>query len=277
MKWGTRGRAFRLGHRRLSRRQPPSRPSLRLLRLAVPAAATLALCVYALTGNSFLVPASGQDGGLSLTSSSTLPAATATAAATKVPVTSLWFGDSIVEGCCRSRPSSPNMAQMAAATLGWQAPQVQGFPGTGYVRTARVKGVTLPAYGAGISRYLAGARYRVVVIAGGNNDARGGPFSPVVFRAAVRSTLQQVKTALPAAKLVVVGPYSPDGTGYAAQRTIEREEASRVRATFIDSIAQGWLVGQPTLISKDGFSPNDAGQAYLGVRMASELKRLALS
>jgi len=61
------------------------------------------------------------------------------------------------------------------------------------------------------------------------------------------------------------------------QRSIEREEAARVKATFIVTIAQGWFLDQRQLISKDGFSPNDAGQAYLGVRMAMELKKLGLA
>jgi hypothetical protein len=89
--------------------------------------------------------------------------------------------------------------------------------------------------------------------------------------------LQEVKRTLPDTELVVVGPYSPNGTGYAVQRTIEREEAARFKATFIDGIAQGWFVNQPQLIAKDGFSPNDDGQAYLGIRMAMELKKLGLS
>ena len=48
-----------------------------------------------------------------------------------------------------------------------------------------------------------GASYRVVIIAGGNNDARAS-FSPAAFRAAVRVTLAQVKRALPEATLVVL-------------------------------------------------------------------------
>jgi hypothetical protein len=168
------------------------------------------------------------------------------------------------------------MAQTAAATLGWKEPQVRGFPGTGYVTASKINGVAQPAYRENIGQFLTGTHYRVVVVAGGNNDAVAR-FSPALFRAAVRSTLHQVRLSLPEAKLVVLGPYSPNGSGYAAQRIIEREEAKAVGAMFIDGVAQGWFLGQQSLISKDGFSPNDAGQAYLGVRVAADLKRLALS
>jgi lysophospholipase L1-like esterase len=247
---------------------------LRLFLFGVSAAVTVVLCFYALTGISFL-PSGPRDDDTSLSVSS-LPEPSVNAAVKGDPVTSLWFGDSIVQGCCRTNPSSLNMAEMAAATLGWQKPQVQGFPGTGYVKTAKVKGVTLPAYDKNIGQYLAGSHYKVVIIAGGNNDAQGA-FSPVAFRTAVRSTLQQVRTALPDARLVVVGPYSPNSTGFAPQRLIEREEAARAKATFIDGIAGGWFKGLSQVIAKDGYSPNDTGQAYLGIRMAMELKKLGLS
>jgi lysophospholipase L1-like esterase len=192
------------------------------------------------------------------------------------PMTSLWFGDSIVAGCCRTESSARNMAQVASAALGWPTPQVHGFPGTGYTTSAKAEGKTARAYEDNIGQYVDGARYRVVIIAGGNNDARKG-FSPGAFRAAVRSTFDHVRRALPDAKLVVLGPYSPSGTGYTIQRTIEREEAARVKASFVDGIDAGWFKGQSGLISKDGFSPNDAGQAYLGIRMGAELKKLGLS
>lgn len=227
-----------------------------------------------------------------------------------MPVTSLWFGDSIVQGCCRTLASSPTMAEVASKALGWQAPHVEAFGGTGYLSTVLVYGVTRPAYPDKIGWFVVGASYRVVIIGGGNNDARAG-FSPQAFRAAARSTFQQVRRALPNARLVVLGPYSSRGTGYTYQRMIEREEAARAGALFIDGIAEGWFrgepdltsndefcpsdrnltylgrpliggktagcfTGRPDLLSSDGFHPNDAGQAYLGARVAAHLRALNL-
>jgi lysophospholipase L1-like esterase len=287
MKWRRgkrRGKRSGFGRTRLA-------AALRTLLLVVLAAVTVVIWVYAFTGRSPLsIPGKGPltaSGSatlspfVSVTPTSGSPTSGSPASVTPTSgsddlVTSLWFGDSIVQGCCRTAPSSLNMAQVASKSLGWQVPQVQGFPGTGYTTKATVKGVTRPAYADNIAQYVDDAHYRVVIVAGGNNDARKG-FSPEDFRAAVRATLQHVRHALPDAKLVVVGPYSPDGTGYTDQRTIEREEAARAGALFIDGIAPGWFKGQSALLAKDGFSPNDAGQAYLGIRVAAELKKLQLS
>jgi lysophospholipase L1-like esterase len=168
------------------------------------------------------------------------------------------------------------MAQVASKVLGWQVPQVRGFGGTGYTTRVSVAGVLRPAYPDNIGRYLSARSYRVVIVAGGNNDAHRG-FSPAAFRAAVRSTLAQVKRAQPDARLVVLGPYSPNGSGYTQQRRIEAQEAARVGAPFIDGVAEGWFRARPDLLSKDGFHPNDAGQAYLGARVAADLRKLSLS
>ena len=89
--------------------------------------------------------------------------------------------------------------------LGWLAPEVKGFGDTGYTTSG---GATRPSYVDNIGRYVVGASYRVVIIAGGNNDARAS-FSPTAFRAAVRSTSAQVRRAPPDATLVVLGPSSP--------------------------------------------------------------------
>lgn len=187
------------------------------------------------------------------------------------PVTSLWFGDSIVEGCCRSTQALPSMAQVAAAELGWQQPEVVGAGGTGYVTARTMDGVRVGPYPERIEAAVSGAYYDVVVIAGGNNDATKD-FDPEPFRMAVRAVLQQVRTSLPQAKLVVLGPYSPTGFGYTKQRRIQFEEASRSGAAFIDQVAQGWMRGREDLLDGDGFHPNDEGQAHLGLRAAAALR-----
>lgn len=188
------------------------------------------------------------------------------------PVTSLWFGDSIVEGCCRSNAATLTMAQTAARRLGWAAPAVVGAGGTGYVTSRTRSGVRVGPYPERITEAVDGAYYDVVVVAGGNNDD-SADFDPVAFRAAVRTVLGQVRTSLPDAQLVVLGPYSPDGTGYAVQRQIELEEAERLGAIWVDQVAEGWMRDRPTLLASDGFHPNDAGQVELGVRAAEALRR----
>lgn len=188
------------------------------------------------------------------------------------PVTSLWFGDSIVEGCCRSSDTVPTMAAVAARRLGWAPPQIAAAGGTGYTTQRVLDGVRSGTYVERIAAAVEGSYYDVVVVAGGNNDANAA-FDPTRFRTAVRTVLQQVRTSLPDAQLVVLGPYSPDGTGYEQQRAIEQQEAANFDAVFIDPVAEGWMRGGERLLHSDGFHPNDAGHAHLGARAATALSR----
>lgn len=188
-------------------------------------------------------------------------------------VTSLWFGDSIIAGCCRTAATSPSIAEVATSRLGWAEPQIVAAGGTGYTTSRTLNGVRVGPYTERIEDAVDGTYYDVVVVAGGNNDA-GSAFDPVVFRAAVRNVLAQVRRSLPEAHIVVLGPYSPDGTGYAAQRVIQSTEASRIGATFVDQVARGWMRDGAELLHTDGFHPNDAGQSALGVQAAAALREL---
>lgn len=187
------------------------------------------------------------------------------------PVTSLWLGDSIVEGCCRERGSDPSMAAVAAGRLGWTA-DVRGLGGTGYTTRAIVNGVTRPTYAERVQSLVRDAYYDYVVIVGGNNDITPA-YDALRFRTAVRRTFAEVRDELPRAQLVVVGPYSPTGTGAVEQRRILREEATAAGAAlFVDPIAEEWMAGRSNLLHEDGFHPSSAGQRYLGERLAQALQ-----
>jgi lysophospholipase L1-like esterase len=189
------------------------------------------------------------------------------------PVTSLWFGDSIIEGCCRTTPNVPTMAQVAASRLGWAPPQTAAAGGTGYVTARTLGGTRSGTYTERIAAAVEDSYYDVVVVAGGNNDATA-TFDPAAFRTAVRAVLRQVKTSLPDSTLVVLGPYSPDGTGYKEQRVIEAEEAARIGAVFVDPVGRQWMRGRKGLLDADGFHPNDAGHSHLGAQVAAALREL---
>lgn len=165
------------------------------------------------------------------------------------------------------------MAEEAARRLGWAEPVVAGAGGTGYLTARTIDGVRSGPYPERIAAAVEGASYDVVVIAGGNNDATDA-FDPVAFRASVRAVLAQVRKSLPEAVLVVLGPYSPDGTGYVDQRRIEQQEAERVGAGYIDQVASGWMRAGPDLLHSDGFHPNDRGQALLGAKAAAALREV---
>ncbi len=227
----------------------------------------VALLALALVASSYAGSKAGARASTPATTSVGQPSAAAR------PVTSLWFGDSIVEGCCRSTSSVRSMAQEAASQLGWAEPQIAAGGGTGYLTARTLGDVRSASYPERIEAAVQSAYYDVVIVAGGNNDATAS-FDPVRFRSAVREVLAQVRANLPEAQMVVLGPYSPDGTGYDMQRTIEREEAARVGAAFIDGVALGWMRGRLDLLDGDGFHPNDAGHAHLGARVADALGEL---
>jgi lysophospholipase L1-like esterase len=244
----------------MTRRRPRVGASNRLLDLAMLLLLALAVGSSALAVAKTESPASATSRAPLVTPSEAPPA-----------VTSLWFGDSIVEGCCRSAKSVPTMAQVAAQRLGWAQPQIVAAGGTGYTTARANADVRSGTYADRIAPAVEGAYYDVVVVVGGNNDDTPS-FDPTQFRSAVRSVLEQVRTSLPEAELVVLGPYSPDATGYRPQRAIEAEEAARVGATFIDQVGQGWMRGRPGLLHADGFHPNDDGHAHLGAQMAAALR-----
>lgn len=187
------------------------------------------------------------------------------------PVTSLWFGDGVTAGCCRSDPASAGMAEVAARRLGWAVPQVVGEAGTGFLTAAEADGVRTGPFPERIQAAVEDSYYDVVVVAGGNEDAGDG-FDAGAFRAAVRTVLAQVRTSLPDAELVVLSAYSPDGRGLDELRGIQREESERVGAVFVDQVASGWMRGRPDLLHTDRFHPDDAGQVLLGARAASALR-----
>lgn len=242
--------------------QPPARRPERRRRID---AVLVLLLVLAVGASVVAVTRAQSRDGLTTSAVAVQPSATAS------PVTSLWFGDSIVEGCCRSSSAVPAMAAVAARRLGWAPPQIAAAGGTGYTTQRNLAGVTSGTYVERIAAAVEGSYYDVVVVAGGNNDDTPA-FDPEAFRTAVRTVLDQIKTSLPEAHLVVMGPYSPDGAGYRAQRAIQQEEAARVGAVWIDPVGQGWMRGQTGLLDPDGFHPNDAGHAHLGARAAEALR-----
>lgn len=83
---------------------------------------------------------------------------------------------------------------------------------------------------------------------------------------AVRSTLEQAKSAAPGAKLVVIGPawpYPEPPPEVWQVRDAVRDAASAVGASFVDPLEQRWLWDDPSLIGPDKIHPNQAGQQYL--------------
>ncbi len=137
--------------------------------------------------------------------------------------------------------------------------------GTGYVNVG-TKGTV---FGERAAR-LVTPDTALVVFVGGAND--GWPDDLPTLAAAVHDTFAQTRKTVPHAKLLVIGPIDPDLSAgrppaITQVRDIVRDQAAAVGATFVDPIADEWLVGHPELLKADGLHPNGAGNDYLAEKV----------
>jgi lysophospholipase L1-like esterase len=108
----------------------------------------------------------------------------------------------------------------------------------------------------------------VVVFYGSRNDQN---VEPTQLSILMWSTFQAARRTAPSAKFLVIGPPWPtaDPPGWVLGiRDTLKYQAGVAGATFFDPIAQGWFVGRPELIGKDGIHPTDAGHAYMAEKIA---------
>jgi lysophospholipase L1-like esterase len=108
----------------------------------------------------------------------------------------------------------------------------------------------------------------LVVFFGSRNDEG---VDPELLGQMALATFELAHRTAPSARLLVIGPPWP--TADVPQwvlmiRDVLNAEASVVGASFVDPIADHWLVGRPDLIGPDGVHPNDAGHAYLADKIA---------
>jgi lysophospholipase L1-like esterase len=108
----------------------------------------------------------------------------------------------------------------------------------------------------------------LVVFFGSRNDQG---VEPTQLSILAWGTYQLARGTAPSAKFLVIGPpwptANPPDTVLRIRDTL-KYQAGVAGATFIDPIAQGWFVGKPELIGKDGVHPTDAGHAYMADKIA---------
>ncbi|OJU44479.1 MAG: hypothetical protein BGN98_13930 [Microbacterium sp. 69-7] len=120
-----------------------------------------------------------------------------------------------------------------------------------------------------------------MMISGGLNDVKLYPQNPGAFRAAVRETIGNAKTAAPDAKVVVVGIYwpYPDVTSDVEEmNTIILESARDLGAMTIDPLGESWMstMAADGLLQDDKYHPNQAGYDYLATRLVSAIQALGI-
>ena len=120
----------------------------------------------------------------------------------------------------------------------------------------------------------------VVVIAGGINDrllVADGTVTPEQYRAEYDLLIEAIRTGLPAAKIVVLGPFCPESpssyTGMTQIRDLNRAAARAAGVPFID-VFYFTDATRDRYTNDDDFHLNDAGYEYLGKKLGANLVRV---
>lgn len=179
------------------------------------------------------------------------------------PPRNLWIGDSIIE----SYGLTTKLPTVTANRLGWAAPINKAQGGTGYDTAGKVAG--RQSISARIGAVLdANPDLDVLVIEGGYNDY---PMK-TTFREAVRRTYATAKdkTGPYGTRVVVLGIYTPSGSGGSGINTVLKEEAAAAGLTFVDWYGEGWTKGFASAgrLNADGVHPNQSGADFLGRMLA---------
>jgi lysophospholipase L1-like esterase len=187
----------------------------------------------------------------------------------------VFIGDSYTGGSSMNSPGRASLyPTLLAAKFGFVADNL-AVSGTGYL----APGTTNQPFGSQVAAVVA-LHPNVVVLEGGHNDDN---YPQAQVKAAASSVLTGLRTALPKAKIIVLGPIWPSGAAPQSERNIDadlRQIAVAGGASFVDPIADGWFVGPYIkLIGSDGTLPTDAGQVriaqLLGPSFAATMPKVA--
>src|SRR5665213_2252909 len=165
-----------------------------------------------------------------------------------------------------------NYAQVLAAKEGWiMTVLAQG--GTGYVGGSQN---TPPTNFASQLPAVYQAKPDLVIVEGSVADQY---YPPAAIQQAAIGVLTDLKTHLPNAKVVVVGPAwagTPPPNIVGVENAVNDATIGRA-ALAIDPIAQGWFNGpNASLMAADLQSPTDQGHARIAAMIAADLQPLHL-
>jgi lysophospholipase L1-like esterase len=190
--------------------------------------------------------------------------------------TAIFLGDSYTEGASGSRYGGyVEIAGREAGLDAWPS----GVGGTGIINDAG------GSYGRVKFRdrvYWDVIRLEpdVVVIAGGLNDrflVANGTVTPSQYLEEYEALIADIKTGLPEAKIVVLGPFCPGTpssyTGMEQIRDLNQAAARAAGVPFID-VFYFTDANRSRYVSVDGFHLNDAGYEYLGKKLGADLARV---
>ncbi|MFC8038751.1 SGNH/GDSL hydrolase family protein [Paenarthrobacter sp. NPDC057355] len=183
----------------------------------------------------------------------------------------VFIGDSYTQGTGAS--SGNNWVTVAASGAGLNAVNL-GRGGTGYLTVAGKEGCGMekcPSYPEMVSQAVA-AKPSAVVVAGGQNDFQQFARDPERVSDAIAKTYADLRAALPAAKIVAVGPSTPwevTPDVLAFDKTVQ-EAAASVKAGYV-SLLEPPVITRP-MVLQDGAHVNDAGHKAIAERVGPALR-----
>jgi lysophospholipase L1-like esterase len=205
-----------------------------------------------------------------------LPAASSDARAPQGPghVRALFFGDSLMNGT-GTHPTRPVMARVAARVLGWDV-TVDGFGGTGYTTGG---GRGRPYRDRLAKPGLLSTPYDVVLVEGGTNDKAA---DLATMHARATETVQYLRSRLPTATIVLMGPFNPPGRRYDARRVsidaVLQTVAVEQSLPYVSPIGRHWTKGQGArFLCADGLHPSAYGYGLMGDRLAAALRSIRVT
>ena len=186
-----------------------------------------------------------------------------TPAPKKAPKVALFIGDSMVQGSGATNRSL-RFSSLVANEFGWYEVNV-GLGGAGYYSGTPNLVDKLPD----LKKY----KPAYVFVSAGRSDG----YTPEV-QANVRKFYQGLRDTFKKAKIFVLSPMTteippsptPQSTALAQLRVAVRGSAYSVDAVYLP--VGDTLVGNPTLLSTDGYNPSDAGYQALADAVVNSLE-----
>ena len=204
-------------------------------------------------------------------SSSPAPATSSGPTPTAIhPAVLAFYGDWFVSGTAQGGTGEAGWPAVVSRGVGAEATEPHAVTDAGYVRPSQVTGDTFATLAEKDSEPTAD----VTIVFGGRNDYRAG--AAEVTAGATR-TLQAIRAADPRTQLLVIGPAWIDADvppELPPVRDAVQRAASAAGATFVDPLAEGWVLDRPGLIGRDGLSPTDKGHVYLADRIEPVVRQL---
>ncbi|MGB3485260.1 MAG: SGNH/GDSL hydrolase family protein [Mycobacterium sp.] len=176
-----------------------------------------------------------------------------------------FIGDSYAEGAGASS-SGTRWTSLVAGRMGWIEANL-GLGGTGYLKTFENK----PNYFGQLDA-VAAMNPAIVVVSGGQNDQGLLTSDAPALFAAVDQFFDQLRSRLPFARIIGVGPSFPDALTperYAFDQVV-REAVRGIGGQYISLLRPSPVI-VPAMVTPDGVHVNDTGHAAIANRVLAEM------